>query len=148
MFHTRARKEHKKAPFLKAFARIGTISGAAKASRISRDAIHDWRRNDASFERMFQQARVRREEIDFTVLDNALSLLVQVIKPLIDMSEWPRITAELGLAMANMKQDLKEGGRPRAIAPSGNLADVSLSQQGSEDVAIPDRGSETSAADL
>lgn len=54
---SRARKEHKKVPFLNALTRIGSISTAAKAVRISRDAVHDWKRSDPAFMKAFHVAK-------------------------------------------------------------------------------------------
>jgi hypothetical protein len=53
----RARKKEKQKPFLKALERMGKITLAARAVRISRDAVHDWRRKDLNFARQFLVAK-------------------------------------------------------------------------------------------
>ncbi len=141
---THARKEHRKLPFLKAFARIGTVARAAKASRISRDAVYDWRRNDPSFERAFQNAKRRHDNELFATVDSAVVFFKDVIRPIIPENLWPRVVAELAIASTNLKRDLKEGGcRNRAI-PSGEMAEVSLSPRTVRDVAVQGRDNDTS----
>lgn len=140
-----AHKEHRKLPFLKAFARIGSISGAAKASRISRDAVYDWRRNDPSFERQFQNARHTYENQPFATVDSSLIFFKDIIRPIVPAAYWPRISAELALATTNLKNGLKEGRHRRLDAPSVKSAVVSLSLDGFADVAIPNRGHDASA---
>ncbi len=142
----RAHKEHRKLPFLKTFARIGTIIGAAKVCRISRDAIHDWRRNDPSFERAFQNAKRRHENEPFEIVESTIVMLKDVVRPIVPANLWPRITAEIALAMVNLKRDIKEGGRQHRVAPPGQMAGVSLSPQVFEDVAIPNCGSGSPAS--
>ncbi len=69
----KAYKEHKKAPFLVAFSRIGTISGAAEAVGISRYAVIDWRRNDSQFKEDFEKCEVEfTDRIESIVHDEAL----------------------------------------------------------------------------
>lgn len=140
----RARNETRKLPFLKALVRTGTISGAAKASRISRDAVYDWRRNDPSFERAFLNAKRRHENEPFALVESAMVMFKDVVRPVVPATLWPRITAEITLAMVNLKRDIKEGDHRRLVPPSGNLAGVSLSE-GFEDVAISNCGSERPA---
>lgn len=141
----RAHKEHRKLPFLKALSRIGTIVGAAKFCRISRDAVHDWRGNDPSFERAFQNAKRRHENEPFELVESTIVMVKDVVRPVIPANLWPRITAEITLAMVNLKRDIKAGGRIHRVAPSGHLAGLSLSPEGFEDVAIPNCGSGSSA---
>lgn len=56
---TKAYKEEKKIPFLEAFARIGTISGAADAVGIHRDSYYAWKREDPAFSDAFQRAELQ-----------------------------------------------------------------------------------------
>lgn len=68
-----AYKEHKKAPFLEAFSRIGTISGAAIAVGISRYAVIDWRKNDPQFKSDFEKSELNfTDRIEAIVHDEAL----------------------------------------------------------------------------
>lgn len=80
---TKALKENKKAPFLEAFARIGTIAGASDAVGISRYAVHDWKRNDAAFLEAFQQAEAAlTENLESVAVDKALkgdNVLIQFL---------------------------------------------------------------------
>jgi hypothetical protein len=70
---SKAIKENKKAPFLEAFARIGTISGAAEAVGISRYAVHDWKNNDPAFDEAFRQAETAlTENLESVAVDKAL----------------------------------------------------------------------------
>ncbi len=142
-----ARKEHRKSPFLKAFARVGTISGAAKAARISRDAVHDWRRNDPSFARMFAQAKRRHKSEAFPGLDSSVVFLKSVIKPFIPQSQWLSISAAIAAAVINLNTDLK-GGRRRMGARTGEVVEPSLPHNGFDGVAISNRGRDGSANDL
>jgi hypothetical protein len=58
----KAYKEDKKLPFLEAFARIGTISGAADAVGIHRDSYYAWKREDPTFAESFQRAESQLTE--------------------------------------------------------------------------------------
>lgn len=145
MPYTSAHKEHRKLPFLKAFVRIGSITGAAKASRISRDAVHDWRRNDPSFERAFQHAKRKHAQAPFDIVHSAVKFCKDVIKPVIPFELWPKIAAELAIAIAHLERDLKEG-RTRRVVPSGETAEVSLLHSRFEDVAIQNCNKGTSAS--
>ncbi len=153
--YTRARKEHRKQPFLKVLARVGTIAGAAKASRISRDAVYDWRRTDPAFEQAFQNAKHRHVDQAFEIVDSTIVFIKDVVRPVIPSNLWPKVSAEIVIASINLKRDLKDGGPRQSPAHraihSGKLADVSLSPNRPlpirlEDVAIPDCDSGTSAA--
>ena len=42
--------------FLQAFSAAGTIQGAARAAKINRETVRQWRHNDAAFEELFQNA--------------------------------------------------------------------------------------------
>lgn len=53
----KALKEHKKEPFLKAYARLGTDSAAARAVGISRYAAIEWKKNDPAFYAAYVDAR-------------------------------------------------------------------------------------------
>lgn len=143
----KARKEHRKLPFLKAFVRIGTISGAAKACRISRDAVHDWINNDESFSREVAHAKRRRDEEAFMDVDAALVFMTGVIRPAIPKDVWPRVASALAIAVANLKNDLK-GGRRHASPLTGQVTESSLPRIRIEDVAIPVRGRDNSVDDL
>ncbi len=69
----KAYKESRKAPFLEAFARIGTIVGAADAVGISRYAVHDWKRKDPAFAEAFNQAENSlTENLESVAVDKAL----------------------------------------------------------------------------
>lgn len=142
-----SRTANKKLVFLKAFARVGSISGAARAVRISRDAVHDWINRDESFARQFDHAKCRRKEDPFQSLNSSLIFITDVIRPHISRDAWPRVASAIAIAMANLKNDLK-GGRRRALARTGEVAEMSLSRYGFEGVAIPNRGQDSSANDL
>ena len=51
-----AYKEDKKQSFLEAFARIGTICGAADAVDIHRDTVYSWRKQDPAFKDSLERA--------------------------------------------------------------------------------------------
>jgi hypothetical protein len=144
---SKAHKERRKFPFLKAFARIGTISGAAKACRISRDAVHDWRRNDESFARAFEHAKRQHEDEPFRSVESSLIFFTDVVRPIIPAEAWPKVASALAIAIVNLKNDLK-GGRRMAVSRPGEVVDVSLSPNGFEEVAVPNRARETSTNDL
>ncbi len=138
-----ARKEHRKSPFLKAFVRIGTISGAARAVRISRDAVHDWIRNDESFARQLEHAKRKHLDEPFRSLESSLVLVSDVVRPLVAPELWPRIAAALAIAVAHLKHDLTG-----SIARPGKVAKGSLAHDAFEEVAVPNRARETFANDL
>ncbi len=142
-----SQRQHRKARFLKAFKRIGTISGAAKASRISRDAVHDWLNTDDSFVRQFAHTKRLHKDEPFRALESSLIFFTDIVRPLIPAASWPRVATALAIAVANLKNDLK-GGRHAASARSGEVAEVSLSPNRFGEVAIPNRGRESSANDL
>lgn len=142
-----SQRQHRKSRFLKAFVRIGTISGAAKASRISRDAVHDWLNTDESFVRQYAHAKRRHNEEPFRALESSLIFFTDIVRPLVDRASWPRVATALAIAVANLKNDLK-GGRRLAGARSGEVTEVSLSPHRFGEVAIPNRGREHSVDDL
>jgi hypothetical protein len=144
MLSSRARKERRKLPFLKALARIGTISGAARASRISRDAVYDWLRADPSFSREFQSAKRCHEKEPFEVVHASVGFFKDVIHPIIPVDLWPKVVVELALAVTHLENDLKEG-RHVMAAPSEEMAEVSLTPRRVLDVAIPIRVRDASA---
>jgi len=147
MHTSRARKEHRKFPFLKAYALLGSIRSAAKRTRISRDAVHDWLRKDASFCRAFANAKKQFENQEFAGLESALVFFTHIVRPIIPKDCWPRIASELAIGMSNLKNDLK-GGRRYAVPLTGEVAEVSLSRDGSKGVTVHDRDIENSAHDL
>ena len=51
-----AYKQAKKALFIEAFRKAGTIWGAARAVGISRGSVYDWKENDPEFAQAFQEA--------------------------------------------------------------------------------------------
>lgn len=144
---TKANKEHLKFPFLKAYARTGSISGAAKAVRISRSQVHRWLHNDATFARGYVHAKRQSKNQEFASLESSLIFFTDIVRPIIPAGYWPRVASELAIAVTNLKNDLK-GGRRRAIPLSGEVAEISLSPKRSEGVAILERDSENSANDL
>ncbi len=69
----KALKENKKGPFLEAFSRIGTITGAAEWVGISRYAVMDWKKNDPAFLEAFNQAESSlTEKLESVAVDKAL----------------------------------------------------------------------------
>jgi hypothetical protein len=148
----RAYKENRKIPFLKALARIGTISGAARTVRISRDAVHDWRRNDPSFERLFQMAKLRHAESIDVSLETAFSLFENIAHRVVPQHLWARLSAEIAIGCVNLKKDLRDGGSKQSVS-SGNMAGFPLSLNRRlpgrfVDVAIPYCGNGNSASNL
>lgn len=112
-------KAHKKEHFLKAFAKYGTISRAAKAIRISRDAVHDWRQHDPAFASAFLLVKhlIKTAPKPTLTIDDAIHFFSDAIKPLIPRDLWPIVVSELLLAGANQKfkERAKSGARsPRA----------------------------------
>ncbi len=140
-------RQQKKSRFVKAFARIGTITGAAKASRVSRDAVYDWIKNDESFVRQFAHAKRQHDNEPFQSLDTSLTFFTDLVKPIIPVSVWPKVASTLALAIANLKNDLK-GGRRTAIPLTGEVAEFSLSPSRFEEVALLNCERENSANDL
>src|ERR1044072_5008018 len=106
-----ARKGLKKGPFLKALARLGKIGRAAAAVKISRDAIHDWQRNDPFFARAVSAAKAAFQNADQAALQVHCDFFLSVIKPLVTDEEWPRISSSIALAIANriFKTEFNEG---------------------------------------
>lgn len=134
-------------PFLNALARIGTTAGAARAARISRDAVYDWRRTDPSFERLFKQALKKHQAADELGIETALGFFENVARRAIPQPYWARLSAELAIAVTNLKNDLKGGGRSLTV-PSRKVAEFPLSPKRFVDVAIPYRGNGNSAVNL
>lgn len=132
---SRARKQ---STFLKAFARVRTISAAAKAVRVSREQVHRWIKSDPTFARQFNH--IKRQQIDehFQSLETALQFFCQVVRPVTPLELWPRVTAELGLALANLKRDLKGA----TFASSGNTTRSFVLHDGGGNVAVLDRSSD------
>lgn len=50
-------RHHKKLAFLKAYARLGTITHAAEAAGINRDTHSDWLRKDPDYAEAFEEAK-------------------------------------------------------------------------------------------
>ena len=144
---SRARKEHRKFPFLKALSTLGSISLAARRSRVSRSQIHRWLHNDSTFRRAFAHAKHQFKNQEFIELESTVRFFTDIVRPLIPATAWPRVASELAIATSNLKNDLK-GGRRRAIPLSGKVAEISLSPNRFEGVAILDRDNENSAHDL
>ena len=138
--YRKARKEHRKAPFLKAFTALGTISRAAKATRISRNAVHDWLRNDPSFRREFIHAKKKHKSIYLVDAETAFSLFMNAIRRIIPSDLWPKGVSEAAIALSNLKS-----GRHYAAPHLGNVAGVSLLFGGT---ACADSDNETFAYDL
>lgn len=140
-------KEKRKIPFIKALTRIGTIAGAARAVRISRYAVHDWIRDDASFGRLVLQAKRRHADRHDLGIETALEFFEVVAQRAVPRQYWARMSAELAIAAANLKNDLKADGMQCAV-PSGKKAEFPLSPNRFVDVAIPHRGNGNSAVNL
>ena len=79
-------RQQRKSRFLKAFVRVGTIAGAAKASRISRDAAHDWLNSDESFARQFAHAKRQHKDEPFRSLESSLIFFTDKMRPAIPAS--------------------------------------------------------------
>ena len=144
---TRAHKEHRKFPFLKALAVLGSISRAAKHARVSRHSVHRWLKVDATFARGFAHAKRQFQNQEFASLESSLIFFTDIVRPLIPSASWPRVASELAIAVSNLKNDLK-GGRRQAVPLSGEVAEISLSPKRFEGVAILERDDENSAHDL
>ncbi len=95
--------EHKKQPFLKAFLRTGKVAPAARAVRISRDAVYDWRRDDPTFRREFNNAK--RGAFDHKTSELALSFeyFLAAIRPVLPADVYPRVVAQINLTLTNRK---------------------------------------------
>jgi hypothetical protein len=144
---TRARKEHRKFPFLKALSVLGSISRAAKATRVSRDFVYDCKKNDPTFARGLAHALRQYKNQEFADIESTLVFFTDIVRPIIPAECWPRIASELAIAMSNLKNDLR-GERRRAVPLTGEVAEVSLSPKRFEGVAILDRDIGNSANDL
>lgn len=67
------RKDHLKEPFLRAFPKIGTISGAGKAVGVSRFTVLIWRKLDKEFDEKFKHAKTDLvESLESNVLEMAM----------------------------------------------------------------------------
>lgn len=67
------RKAYKKEPFLKAFAKCGTILGAAKIVGINRELVYDWKKFDPAFVKKFQESRNELvERLENNILECAM----------------------------------------------------------------------------
>ena len=148
MASRRAYKEHRKSAVIAAYARTGSIVGAARAARISTRQIHRWLKDDLSFAAALASAKLRQADENFQTLESALNLFCDIVRPIVPAGFWPRIRAELALAVANLRNELKERRSPPRAGSSGDLAGVSLPHRRAEDVAIQGRGRGTSALDL
>lgn len=144
---SRARKEHRKFPFLKALSSVGSISLAARKVRVSRSQVHRWLHNDSTFRRAYAHAKHQFKNQAFAELESSLRFFTDIVRPLIPLTVWPRVASELAIAASNLKTDLI-GGRRRAVPLSGKVAEISLSPKRFEGVAILDRDNENSAHDL
>jgi hypothetical protein len=120
--------------------RHGSIVRASSAARVSRETVHRWLRADPTFRREFEQCKRRRIDEEFQSLDACLSLFTQVVRPILPSSLWPKVSAELHIAVVNLKHDLNGGRRRRAILPSGETVESSVPLEGPSDVAVGGRG--------
>ncbi len=105
-------------------------------------------RNDPSFNRCVIEAKRRHVDEEFQTLDSTLNLFCDIVRPIVPRAIWPKIHAELALAVTNLKHDLKVGGSRRTAAPSGHLAELSLAPIRFEEVALSHRDRRSSALDL
>jgi hypothetical protein len=104
VIYSRAHKENKKAPFLKAFARCGNITVAAKAVRISRYAVHDWRQNDPAFASAFLIAKAAfKSKPETLTINDAIDFFTDAIRPYVPDVLWPRIHSRIQIAAADRK---------------------------------------------
>jgi hypothetical protein len=101
-------KERKAPLFLKAFVRFGKVWPAARAARISRDAIYDWLRNDPSFRRDFEEAKRVHASAETAKLSHHLDFFCAVVRPVVPPTIWPRIAAAVNLAVAKKTQFKKD----------------------------------------
>lgn len=122
----RAHKEKKKVPFLKALARLGGISKASKAIRISRDAVHDWRRNDPAFAASFLLAKKAFKEKPETLsIDDALVFFTDALRRVVPDSIWARVHSRMQIAVSERK--FRARGRSDSQRSSRNKeVDVSM----------------------
>ena len=142
-----AHKERLKFPFLKNLTTLGSITLAARKTRLSRQTIHRWLSDDATFRRAYNHAKHQYDNQAFLGLESALVFFASVVRPLIPVECWPRVASEIAIAMSNLKNDLK-GGRRKAVPLSGEVTEVSLSPNRFEGVAILNRDRENSGHDL
>jgi hypothetical protein len=114
---TRAHKEAKKEPFLKALADFGSIAKATRAVRISRDAIHDWRRNDPAFAAAFLLAKAAfKTKPEILSIDDAMDFFTDAIRPFVPVALWPRIHSRIQIAASERK--FKAHGHAASAVPS------------------------------
>jgi len=122
-----ASRAHRKGTFLRAFARIGRIGAAARASRISRDAIHDWRRADPVFRRAFLVAKSEFHSTDSEHLRMHADFFLQAIRPHVAPPDWPATLSAVHLAVANrmFKTQCNDAAALQADRTSRDAADLS-----------------------
>lgn len=118
MPETRAILEYKKAPFLRAFVRTGKVAPATRAVRISRDAVYDWLRADATFRREFTAAQRDRYNAQTVALYGALDDFLTIAKTAIPASQIPTLTAAVNLALTNRRFNAASRSTSRAASRS------------------------------
>jgi hypothetical protein len=134
-----AHKEHRKGPFLKAFARTGKIGAAARASRISRDAVHDWRRNDPTFASAFIAAKSAYRSLESQQLQQCADFILASIRPSIPVEFWPRVSSVVALAVANRRFNTDfESTVPESGAPSRTATESKSVAQASPGLGYPE----------
>lgn len=96
-------KERHKPRFLRAFSRIGKIAPAAKATRISRDAVYDWLRTDEGFRRCFLQAREVCEGIQAEAFREHVWMFYAIVKDFIPLKLQPAVITELNIKLSQIE---------------------------------------------
>jgi hypothetical protein len=120
-------RSFKKQSFLKAFVRFGKVWPAARAVRISRDAVYDWLRLDPAFRRDFEQAKRVHQSEETRKLSEHLDFFCRIVRPVVPLTVWPRIAAAVNLAVTN--QQFKKADRSTVIVLSRKSARFLTSPQ-------------------
>ena len=117
----RAIKERKKAPFLIALEKYGTILKAARVTKISRDAVHDWRHHDPAFDLAINLALIKHFKKVNSIVDEVLYLFTEAVHLNAPSDYWERILSAVDNAAAKLKRQhaqFRESYRYEPVASS------------------------------
>ncbi len=112
------RLQHKKEPFLRALQRVGKVVPAARAVKISCDAVYDWIHSDPSFRRQFNLAKKNRFDSKTALMSDALDIFLRIAAPIVGPELYRQVVAAAHLGLTNHK--FKEVSRSTARASSRN----------------------------
>lgn len=121
-------REQKQKSFLKAFARSGKVAPAAKAVRISRDAVYDWLRLYPAFRLAMRDAKaVAASLAKRPAFRDVVWTFFRAVRDFIPTRDHARVLVELNITLAQIEFNrgamahLAASSRPmvRFPAPSG-----------------------------